>query len=64
MEVQIQESIEAITAERDRYRRALECFRTMQGEILPAHNDEYVLVSWILDVVDRALGPKSAQPET
>lgn len=44
-----------IAEEHRRYKLALESLRTMQGVIVPVHNDEMVPVSWVLEVVDLAL---------
>jgi len=43
-------------SERHRFAVALGTLRTMQGEIVPVHNQEMVPVEWVLDVVNKALG--------
>jgi hypothetical protein len=47
------------TGKEEIYEKALQSLRTMQGEIHPGWNDEYVPVRWVLDVVDKALGTRT-----
>jgi hypothetical protein len=53
-------SLQARIDDCQRYEDALKSLRTMQGEILPGRNDEYVPISWVLGVVNDALNPPPA----